>query len=172
MNDQATSDIVDDRLLPGATFAFYADDGDGVFEPDGGDAPRLAEVGSDTGFHVWTPPGPGRYWVVEIESPPGFDIADPLLVDFLILRSTHNCVHLITGIECVLDDDPDGGYVVAVVGDSPIDGGVGPLTPPPTDGTIDAATSGPGGLAAAIGGLLVAVGVALFVSDRRRPSRR
>ena len=72
LSDNGTpGDPTDDTLLPGSTFAFYRDDGDGVFEPEGDDAPRLAEVDSDTGFHVWTPPGPGRYWVQEIDSANG-----------------------------------------------------------------------------------------------------
>ena len=93
ISDNGTDDPNDDALLPGSTFAFYLDDGDGVFEPDGDDAPRLAEIGSDTGFHVWTPPGPGRYWVVEVASPPGYDIAPPVLVDYLLERALDNCVH-------------------------------------------------------------------------------
>ena len=125
-------DLTDDSLLPGASFVLYLDDGDGVFEPEGEDAPPIEPTMVVGAFHIFTPPGPGRYWVVETSPPAGFDTSEPMLVDFLLARSTQNCVVAEDGESCVTDDDPDGGYVLAVVADSPT-GGAGALTPPPTD---------------------------------------
>jgi hypothetical protein len=133
VDDNGTPDDPDDdRLLPGATFALYLDDGDGDFEPDGDDAPPLDPVSSANGFHVFHPPTPGSYWVVEVDPPTGFDTEPPRLVDHLVARTFENCVVTPGSTLCVPDDDPDGGYVIVVVADSPI-GGVAPVTPPATD---------------------------------------
>ena len=170
LTDSGTpGDPTDDTLLPGSTFAFYRDDGDAVFEPDGDDAPRLAEVDSDTGFHVWTPPGPGRYWVHETDSAEGYDLAPPRLVDYLLTRSTDNCVVQPTELLCSPDDDGvSAGLRVVAVTDS-LTGGVAGLTPPPTD--VDQATGEDRGDNVPVMALLTAWALlagAIGIGDRRR----
>ena len=137
--NNGTGDITDDSLLPGAAFVIHLDDGDGVFEPDDDDAPPIQPSLVVGGFHVFTPTTPGRYWVVETSSPEGFDTAAPTLVDFLLADADENCLIADDQAFCVADDDPDGGYVVAVVSDSPT-GGAGALTPPPTETVLPRAT--------------------------------
>ena len=131
MNDQGTPDTSDDRIVPGAVFEFRRDDGDGIYEPVGDDAPVLAEVDATYGFAVFTPSGPGDYWVTETTAPAGLDTADPILVHYT--ASPENCALSDSVLRCVPDDDQSGGFLIVVVVDSPI-GGVGPEdTAPPTD---------------------------------------
>ena len=76
VDDQGTKTTSDDRIVRGATFQFLADDGDGRYEPDGDDAPVLATIEAPKGFAVYTPSGPGDYWVVEAAPPEGLDVLD------------------------------------------------------------------------------------------------
>ena len=174
LSDNGTpDDATDDTLLPGSTFAFYRDDGDGVFEPEGDDAPKLAEVDSDTGFHPWTPPGPGQYWVQEIDSAEGYDLAPPQLVDYLLTRSTDNCVVHPTELLCSPDDDGiSAGLRVVAVTDT-FEGGVGALTPPPTDATSSTMPGRPadGVVIALFAAWVLAAGSLVFSGRRRRRIR-
>ena len=132
VNDQGTPETTDDRIVPGATFEFRLDDGDGTYEPAGDDAPVLAEVDAIHGFAVFTPSETGDYWVTESTAPPGLEIADPILVHYT--ASPENCGLPNGRLQCEPDDDQSGGFLIVVVMDSPI-GGVGgeEITPPPTD---------------------------------------
>ncbi len=166
-DDGTAGDITDDSLVPGAVFALYLDDGDGIFEPDGDDAPRLDEVGSATGWHVFVPPGPGRYWVVEVSAPAGFQPGDPRLVDFLLTQPSQNCVVAPEQTFCVTDDDPDGGFVVVVMVNQ-VTGGVAPVTPPATD-VLDPPTARPvDGVWLATAILIAVSGSLLVITARRR----
>ncbi len=168
VDDNGTpGDSSDDTLLPGATFALYLDDGDGVFEPEGDDAPRLDAISSDNGFHVFRPSAPGSYWVVEVEAPPGFDTEAPRLVDYLVAHTFDNCVVFDDQEVCVPDDDPDGGYVLVAVGDSPT-GGVAPLTPPPTDVAVSPAGAPVDGLTLTLAGLGAVGALSLVLASSRR----
>jgi hypothetical protein len=166
--DPATpADPDDDQLLPGSTFAFYRDDGDATFEPDGDDAPVLETAEATDGFVVWTPPGPGSYWVEETAAPDGWDLAPPQLVAYGLLGGIRNCIH-VDGEQTCLEDD-EGGYVAVVVVDQPT-GGVAPITPPAT-ATLETApptSRTDAGLALALLGLTVTAIVAL-ATGRRRP---
>ena len=171
INDNGTTnDFSDDVLLPGATFAFYLDDGDGLFEP-GTDDIAVGQVTSDTGWHRVVPPGPGDYWVVEQNEPEGFDVAPPLLVPFGLDHASENCLVTATETFCVPDDDPDGGYLVVVVADSPL-AGVGAVTPPPTDVTASIDTERQSGLAVALAALSGLAAASIVLSTRRRHQRR
>ena len=77
VNDQGTPETSDDRIVPGATFEFRRDDGDGIYEPVGDDAPVLAEIDATNGFAVFTPAEPGDYWVTESTPPPGLESRRP-----------------------------------------------------------------------------------------------
>ena len=121
----------DDRIVPGSAFEFRRDDGDGAYEPLGDDAPVLAEISATYGFAVFTPTETGDYWVTESSAPPGLNTADPILVHYT--ASSENCSLANRILRCEADDDQSGGFLIAVVVDSPI-GGVGPeVTAPPTD---------------------------------------
>ncbi len=165
MDDQGTADTSDDRIVGGATFEFRKDDGDGVYEPTGDDAPVLAEVDATSGFAVFTPPSAGSYWITESVAPPGLGIAPPVLVDYTL--SPENC-GVDRGIkQCVPDDDASGGFLIVVVNDSP-GGGVGGAdkTPPPTDVATGTDVQ-PGEVLAAIGLLLLLSGIVLTRLPRR-----
>ena len=83
---------------------------------------------------MFEPPGPGHYWVTESVAPPGYDVAEPVLVDFSAELAQQNCSQVGSALECVPDDDQSGGFVLTFVADSPT-GGVLPttLTLPPTE---------------------------------------
>ena len=136
VNDQGTPEIDDDVLLPGATFEFRLDNGNGIYEPDTADAPVLETIVAEDGFAVFHPPTPGAYWVTESSAPEGFDTAAPILVPFPAARAQQNCSVVGTVVTCVPDDDLSGGFVLAFVSDSPTGGALpttDELTPPPTD---------------------------------------
>jgi len=132
VNDQGTTDPADDRIAGGARFEFRKDDGDGVYEPNGDDAPVLATVDARFGFAVFTPPAPGRYWVTEVSAPPGLEIAPPQLVTYTVDATPRNCTIVKRAASCVRDEDASGGFVEVVVADSPLGGGVLPATGHPT----------------------------------------
>ena len=173
MNDQGTPDLSDDVVMGGDTFAFYLDDGNGVFEPETADAPVLATIPAPHGFAVFTPPGPGDYWVVEVAAPPDMDIAPPQLVTYVIPPAPLNCVVDLGRSSCAADEDASGGYLVVIVSNSPT-GGVDPtsgeLTQPPTDGLTSAAEAPVPGLPLVVIGV-VSVSIGLLI-DLRRRSRR
>ena len=100
-------------ITGGATFEFRLDNGNGIYEPDTADAPLLATIEATSGFAVWTPPGPGDYWVTESIPPPGLDFAPPILVTYVVPPQPQNC-QVLRGVEaCSPDDDASGGYTLA-----------------------------------------------------------
>jgi len=137
VNDQGTPDISDDELTGGSTFEFRLDNGNGIYEPDTADAPVLATIEAPFGFAVWTPPGPGDYWVTESVSPPGLTTAPPLLVQYRIPVQARNCTVVNGAVVCEPDDDNTSGFTLAVVVDSPT-GGVEPATATPNGGGLPA----------------------------------
>ena len=176
MNDQGTPDLSDDVVMGGATFAFYVDDGNGIFEPETADAPVLATIEAPNGFAVFTPPGPGDYWVVEVAAPPDMDIAPPQLVTYVVPPAPLNCVIDLGRSACAADEDASGGYLVVVVSNSPT-GGVDPtsgeLTQPPTDVLMGAREAPTPGLPLVVLGVTsLAVGLLVDLRRRSRGSRR
>ena len=166
MNDQGTADTSDDRVVPGASFAFRRDDGDGLYEPAGDDSPVLAEVDATNGFAVFTPPGPGDYWVTETTPPAGLTTAAPILVHYT--ASAENCSLAAGVLGCTPDDDQSGGFLIVVVVDSPI-GGVSPEdTAPPTD-TAQGDPSRPVDIVPPVGLMLIVAAVVLVGVRRRQP---
>ncbi len=136
INDQGTPEFDDDVLLPGATFEFRLDNGNGIYEPDTADAPVLETIVAEEGFAVFHPPAPGSYWVTESSAPEGFDTAEPILVPFSAAQAQQNCSVIGTIVTCVPDDDLSGGFVLTFVSDSPTGGALpttGEITPPATD---------------------------------------
>jgi len=108
-------------------FEIRLDDGDGIYEPDGADAPVLATLDARFGFAVFLPPAPGDYWITEVTPPPGLTVAPPMLVRYSIPSTSMNCAVLRGKQTCSPDDDDSGGFLVAVVVDSP-SGGTAPDT--------------------------------------------
>jgi hypothetical protein len=162
VSDQNTPDNSDDVILGGSTFELRADDGDGVYEPEGDDAPVLATEFAEYGFAVFHPPAPGAYWITEASAPPGFDIAPPELITYSTPRSSQNCQFYRGATSCVTDDDNSGGFLIAVVTDSPT-GGVLPIesgiTPPATDSLTPATTTDPRGGWLAVGSVVALAGI-------------
>ena len=170
MNDQGTADLSDDVVIGGATFAFYLDDGNATFEPETADAPLLATIPAPNGFAVFTPPGPGDYWVVEAGPPPGMDVAPPALISYGIPPVPQNCVVDLGRSSCTADEDASGGFVVVVVSNSPTGGelpAVGELTEPPTDALTSAAEA-PATGAPVVVTVVVAFAIGLLIDVRRR----
>jgi hypothetical protein len=169
VSDQNTPDNSDDEILGGSTFELRADDGDGVYEPEGDDAPVLDTVVATNGFAVFHPPAAGQYWITEASAPPGFDIAPPTLVTYSTPATSENCQLYRGATTCATDDDNSGGFLIAVVTDSPT-GGVLPIesgiTPPPTDSLTPATTTDPRGAWLAVGSV-VALAVVLVARVRR-----
>jgi hypothetical protein len=170
VNDQGTASVEDDALVGGATFEFRQDDGDGVYEPSTDDAPPLATIDAPDGFAVFTPPGPGAYWVTEVSAPTGLGTAPPQLVTYT--GDPQNCTVILERAECVADDDGSGGFLVVRVADSP-SGGVGPDTgqptlPPSDVGASDPHDVPPYGWIAVLAGLIAFLAVLLRSTDRRR----
>ena len=174
VNDQGTPDVDDDVITGGATFEFRLDNGNGVYEPETADAPLLATIEATSGFAVWTPPGPGDYWVTESIPPPGLDSAPPILVTYVIPTQPQNC-QVLRGVEaCSPDDDASGGYTLAAVTNSPI-GGVEPASATPSGAELPAtdAPSSPDqtpGLWLVAATILAIATLVLSSLPRRRPS--
>jgi hypothetical protein len=169
VNDAGTPEFADDTLLSGAVFELRLDDGDTVYEPSGDDAPVLDSATSTYGFAVFEPPAvPGNYWITEVSAPAGFDIAEPLLVPYLLADAQRNCVASGTSFTCIPDDDLTGGLVLAFVADSPI-GGELPSTdlPSPPSGRDPAVWLTMGILMLIVGSATAHAGL-----RRRRPSGR
>ena len=158
VNDQGTPESEDDRIVGGASFEFRRDDGDSLYEPSGGDAPVLAHVEATFGFAVWTPPGPGSYWVTEVAAPPGLTTAQPILVQYTVPATAQNCAVVNGTSSCVRDEDQSGGFVTVVVTDSP-SGGVSPETSAPT---LPATDTSPIGRPNS-NGLLVVIGIVFIL---------
>ena len=174
VNDQGTPDVDDDVLLPGATFEFRLDNGNGVYEPDTADAPVLETIFAEHGFAVFHPPAPGAYWVTESSAPEGFDTAAPILVPFPAARAQQNCSLVGAALTCVPDDDLSGGFVLAFVADSPTGGALpatGEPTAPPTDVSPPRTVTVDAGLLATLTVLLAIAGGALLVRPRRNVDR-
>jgi len=167
VNDQGTADPSDDFIVPGATFEFRQDDGDGSYEPVSDDAPVLAEIDATSGFAVFTPSEPGDYWVTESTAPPGLTVADPILVHYS--GSPENCGLTRGVLACLPDDDQSGGFLVVAVADSPI-GGVGTddVTPPPTD-TVTGDAGRAVDIAPAVILILLVAMIALVGARNRQP---
>ena len=177
VDDGGTADRTDDQLLPGAAFEVRPDDGDGVYEPDGDDAPALDGDDLGTGFTIYAPDSPDRYWVAEAVPPAGFDVAPPILVDYAMPDPPENCVVIEGDRRCLVDDDGTGGFVIAVVLDSPT-GGVAPtdavVTPPSTSTVSAAATTKPTVSAVIVSALALVAALALVVglaATRRREAQ-
>ena len=157
-------------LLPGATFEFRLDNGNGIYEPDTADAPVLETIFAEHGFAVFHPPAPGAYWVTESSAPEGFDTAAPILVPFPAERAQQNCSLDETVLTCVPDDDLSGGFVLAFVSDSPTGGALpttGEVTAPPTDVEAPRTVIPGAGLVAILGVLLLIAGGAVILRPRR-----
>jgi len=172
LNDQGTPEVSDDRIVGGAQFDIRRDDGNGIYEPAGADAPVLATLDAASGFAVFYPPGPGDYWVTEVSPPAGLDVAPPQLVHYATPATSRNCITLRGVTRCALDDDDSGGFVVFAVVDSP-SGGAEPagVTPPPTATAAPTEPAREDNLALVIAGLFALCGVLLW-PVRRRPSHR
>ena len=168
MNDQGTAAVEDDALVGGATFEFRKDDGDGAYEPSTDDAPLLATIDAPDGFAVFTPPGPGAYWVTEVSAPAGLGTAPPELVTYT--GGPDNCTVIRGRSDCVPDDDGSGGFVIVSVVDSP-SGGVGPDTGQPTLPPSDTASVGARDVPSD-GWIAVLAGLIAFVAVLRRPTDR
>ena len=170
INDQGTEDPSDDVIARGAVFEFRADDGDKVYDAIA-DGPVLFTGTATYGFLVLTPPGPGYYWVTEVTPPVGLDIAEPVLVPYLVTREAAKCIQFPEGRQTctmVTSASDSVGYALVVIADSPT-GEVAAVTNPPTSTSPAPATSDTPGLPTllAIGGLVMAL--ALLVRPRRRP---
>jgi len=176
INDNGTpDDPSDDQIAGGATFEFRLDNGNGIYEPDTADAPVLATIEAPFGFAVWTPPGPGDYWVTEAISPPGLDAAPPVLVQYRIPAQAQNCMVNAGRLACAPDDDQTTGFTAVIVTNSPT-GGVEPATATPSGGELPATDTPPSSPDHTPGLWLVAATIlaisTLVLSDlpRRRPS--
>jgi hypothetical protein len=174
VNDQGTSELEDDVLLPGAEFEFRLDDGNGIYEPESGDAPVLATIVAEEGFAVFHPPAPGSYWVTESSAPEGFDTAEPVLVPFPAAQAQQNCSVVGTIVTCIPDDDLSGGLVLTFVSDSPTGGALptaGEVTPPATDMGAERALPAGSGLLAILGVMMSIAGGALLIRPRPKQGR-
>ena len=99
-------------------FEFRADDGDKVYDAIA-DGPVLFTGTATYGFLAWTPPGPGFYWVTEVTPPAGLDIAEPVLVPYLITREAAKCVQVPDRAQACTRVSDSVGYVLVVIADSP-----------------------------------------------------
>ena len=120
-------------------FEFRLDDGDKAYDATA-DGPVLFTGTATYGFLVWTPPGPGFYWVTEVTAPSGLDIAEPVLVPYLITREASKCFQRPGALQACTRVTDSVGYVLVVIADSPL-GEVVAVTNPPTS---TAPGSGPG----------------------------
>jgi hypothetical protein len=117
VDNQGTATRSDDRLLPGARFEIRKDDGDGKFEK----TDKLVFQGvADRGFLVFKSPPEGVNWVLEVDAPPGYDTAKPVLVRYSP-SETENCVQIANKQRCRRDDDGSGGVLLVVIPDSPVE---------------------------------------------------
>ena len=168
VDDGGTADRTDDQLLPGAAFEVRPDDGDGVYEPDGDDAPALDGDDLGAGFTIYAPDAPDRYRAAEVDAPAGYDVAAPILVDYAVPDPAENCVVIEGDRRCLVDDDGTGGFVIAVVFDSPTGGGVAPtdaaVTPPSTSTVSAHATTKPTVPAVIVSALALVAVLALVVA--------
>ena len=171
VNDQGTSTTEDDRITGGATFELRADDGDGRYEPSGDDAPVIATDAATRGFAVFDPPGPGEYWITEIDPPTGLDVAPPQLVTYT--TSIEACGVLGDHRTCVPDDDGVGGFTVVAVMDSPAGGSLpAGATAPPTDTVAPTDTPPDASFWMVVGASVIGTLVAVIYLGRRATERR
>jgi hypothetical protein len=169
VNDQGTPTRDDDQITGGAVFELRADDGDGVYEPSGDDAPVIDTVSAPRGFAVFLPPAPGDYWITESSPPDGLDVAPPQLVTYT--TDIENCGVLGDQRTCRPDDDGIGGFTVVAVMDSPTGGSLpADATTPPTDtaAAVDQPADRSGGLIVGLSLLALGVAVVSFARGRIR----
>ena len=171
VNDQGTSTTEDDRITGGATFELRVDDGDGRYEPADDDAPVIATDVAPRGFAVFHPPGPGDYWITEIDPPNGLDVAPPQSVTYT--TNVEACGVLGDRRTCVPDDDGIGGFTVVAVMDSPTGGSLpAGATAPPTDTVAPTDTSPDASFWMVVGASVVGTLVGVIYLGRRATHRR
>ena len=124
IDTRGTSTLSDDRLLRGAHFRIYRDNGDGEF--DATTDVQVFDGVAETGFLVYKSPGVGSYWVVEVDAPPGYELDGARLLRYPGGDSHESCIQFNGKQKCAQDDDDRGGYLLLVVGDKPAE-------LPPTD---------------------------------------
>ena len=111
-------------------FESRLDDGDKVYDATA-DGPVLFTGTATHGFLVWTPPGPGNYWVTEVTPPSGLDISAPVLVPYLHTREAAKCFQVLDRPQTCARVSDSVGYAFVVIADSP-NGEVVAVTNPPT----------------------------------------
>jgi hypothetical protein len=118
VDNRGTRAYSDDRLLPGATFRIYQDDGDGKYERD---TDILAFDGvAEHGFLVFKQPTPGRYWVIEVDAPSGYELSRPRLIAYPGGTRAAECVAAPGGrLRCEAAAAGHPGFVMLVVPDRP-----------------------------------------------------
>jgi hypothetical protein len=171
--DQGTASTGDDEVVGGARFELRLDDGDGVYEPDGEDAPPLAAVDAPEGFAVFEPTTPGDYWVTEVDAPTGLETMPAVLVTYA--GSDEQCGWYRGELDCRPDEDGTGGFLLVAFKDPPtgsVEAQSGGSNLPPTDTASAAApepTASPGVPIGATFALSLAV--VAIVLRRRRPNQ-
>jgi hypothetical protein len=118
VDNRGTRGYRDDRLLPGAAFRVYQDDGDGRYDPQ---VDTLAFDGiAETGFLVFREPVPGSYWVVEVDAPSGYEIARPRIVRYPGDSAPADCVGAPgANVRCEAAADGEPGFLLLVIPDRP-----------------------------------------------------
>ena len=171
INDQGTEGLSDDTLARGAVFEFRLDDGDKVYDAIA-DGPVLFTGIATHGVLVWTPPGPGFYWVTEVTPPAGLDISAPVLVPYLVTREAAKCFQLLDRPQACTRVIDSVGYAFVVIAESP-NGEVVAVTNPPTSTSPlpePASGSAPGlPVLLALGGLSLVLALLARPRSRRRP---
>lgn len=169
VDDKGTPNRDDDRIVGGAQFEIRLDDGDKTYEPNADDGAALATVDATNGYAVYTPPGPGDYWIEEVVAPAGLTKAPAKLVPYEVPETPEICIIVGDQRHCRPDDQQSGGFTLAVVVDSPT--GTYP-TLPPTDVAPRQPEGGPGpdrDPLTILGALAAAAGAALLIV---KPARR
>ena len=111
--------------------------------------------------------------MTEVTPPTGLDIAEPVLVPYLVTREASKCVQVLGGPQACVRVSDSVGYVLVVIVDSP-SGEVVAVTNPPTS-TAPRAERAPDGTPAvpallALGGLGIVVLLLVRPRSRRRPT--
>jgi hypothetical protein len=127
VNNKGTATIDDDRLVGGATFKVWQDNGDGKFEPDGADAPVVATIDAPEGWATVENPPAGSYWIQEVSPPSGLQITKPFLVHYKA-DPTKVCFTKNGDTTCRAAAAGESGFHVVIVSDTPVG-----MVPPPTD---------------------------------------
>jgi hypothetical protein len=119
LDSRGTRTLLDDRLLPGATFDLHLDNGDGTYEPDGADTRVDFQSFTVNAFLVFGRPADAPYWLAESRAPLGYEKAPAELLPAPSQHQGQNCIVFRQHLRCFADDDGISGFVLVVIPDDP-----------------------------------------------------